>query len=215
MKKLSQEDTKNLVDSYVQTFGQSGAAKKLSEKGYRSPEGAPIMQAHIYRILNGSSTCLLAPDQENQQQEPSTTEEPIAAVPKRTKQIAAELFEDEELLRKEIVKTGEQLREELIEEEAALQEMERSMPPLIPSIGDRPHREPRHLDQDIKISAVFDRRQPVEFQTDDEGYEESYFGIPRLKRKSVEVKSRPHQPKNFGANLLTTRDLNVRPKNRS
>ncbi len=215
MQKLTLTDTQKLVNSYVQTFGQSGAAKKLSEKGYRSPEGAQILQAHIYRIMHGSTTCLLAPETENQQQEPPITKEPIAAVPKRTKQIAAELFANEELLRQEIIKTGGELREELIEEEAALQEMERSMPPLIPSIGDRPHREARHLEQDIKISAVFDRRQPVEFQTDDEGYEESYFGIPRLKRKSVEVKSRPHQPKNFGANLLSTMDLNVRPKNRS
>lgn len=95
MQKLSLEDTKNLVDSYVQTFGQSGAAKKLTEIGYRSPTGSSILQAHIYRIMNGSSTCLLAPDQEDQQQEPSTTEEPIAAVPKRTKQIAEQLFEDE------------------------------------------------------------------------------------------------------------------------
>ncbi len=210
MKKLSQEDTKNLVDSYVQTFGQSGAAKKLSEKGYRSPEGAQILQPHIYRILNGSSTCLLAPETENQQQEPSTTEEPIAAVPKRAKQIAAELFEDEELLRAEMIKVGEELREELIAEEAALHEMEAKLPPLIPSIGEHPGREARHMEKAARASAVFDRRAEVELDE-----EATFYGIPRLKRKSVEVKSRPHQPKNFGANLLSARDLNVRPKNRS
>ena len=208
MKKLSQEDTKNLVDSYVQTFGQSGAAKKLSEKGYRSPEGAQILQPHIFRILHGSSTCLLAPDQENQQQEPSTTEEPIAAVPKRTKQIAAELFEDEELLRKEIVKTGEQLREELIEEEAALQEMERSLPPLVPCIEDRPYREPRHLEQSIRVSAVFNRRGPAEIDED-----RDFYGIPRMKHsKPVAIVSKPYQPRSYGRSVLSTRDLSVREK---
>jgi len=208
MKKLSQEDTKNLVDSYVQTFGQSGAAKKLSEKGYRSPEGAPIMQAHIYRILNGSSTCLLAPDQENQQQEPSTTEEPIAPVPKRTKQIAAELFEDEELLRAEMIKVGEELREELIAEEAALQEMERSLPPLVPCIENRPHREARHLERDVRVSAVFNRRGPAEIDED-----RDFFGIPCLKHSQpAAIVSRPYQQRRYGQNVISSRDLIVREK---
>ena len=69
MQKMTLADTQKLVNSYVKTFGQSGAAKKLTEEGYMSPEGAQILQPHIYRILNGSSTCLLAPETENQQQE--------------------------------------------------------------------------------------------------------------------------------------------------
>ena len=208
MKKLSQEDTKNLVDSYVQTFGQSGAAKKLTEIGYRSPTGSSILQAHIYRIMNGSSTCLLAPDQEDQQQEPSTTEEPIAAVPKRTKQIAEQLFEDEKLLQQEIVKTAAELREELVAEEIALQELERSLPALVPCTVDHPYREHRHLERDVRISGVFNRREPVEFDENDA----TYFNIPKLKRKPPATTSRPYQPRQYGRNTISVRDLIVHQK---
>lgn len=207
MRKLTLTDTQKIVNDYVKSFGQSGAAKKLSEKGYRSPEGAPIMQAHIFRIMHGSSTCLLAPETENQQQEPSITKEPIAPVPKRTKQIAEQLFEDEELLRKEIIETGEQLREELIEEQRAIEELERSLPPLVPCIESRPYREPRHLEQSIRVSAVFNRRGPAEIDED-----RDFFGIPQLKRKPVEVKSRPYQHRSYGRNIISSRDLSVRQK---
>jgi len=208
MKKLSQEDTKNLVDSYVQTFGQSGAAKQLSEKGYRSPEGAQILQAHIFRILHGSTTCLLAPDQEDQQQEPPITEEPIAAVPKRAKQIAAELFEDEKLLQQEIIETAAELREELVAEEIALQELERSLPALVPCTADHPDREHRHLERDVKISAVFNRRGPAEIDED-----RDFYGIPRMKHSQpAAVVSRPYQPRRYGQNVISSRDLIVREK---
>lgn len=207
MKKLSQEDTKNLVDSYVQTFGQSGAAKKLSEKGYRSPEGAQILQPHIYRILNGSSTCLLAPETENQQQEPPTTKESIAEVPKRAKQIASELFADEEMLQKEIAKTGEELREELIEEQRALEEMERNQPALVPLIESRPYRERRHLDRDVRVSGIFSPRSPIELDEN-----RDFFGIPCMKRKPPATTCRPYQPRRYGQNVLSTRNLSIRKK---
>jgi hypothetical protein len=211
MQKLSLTDTQELVNSYVKTYGQSGAAQKLNEQGYRSPAGASILQAHIYRILNGSSTCLLAPDQENQHQEPPTTKEPIAVVPKRAK-LAAELFANEELLQQEIIKTAEELREELEEERLAIEEMERTQPALVPCIGDRPHCEARHLERDIRISAVFNRRQPVEFKTDDEGKEKCYFGIPQLHHSQPVTNSRPYQPRSYGRNSLSSRDLSVREK---
>lgn len=207
MQKLTLADTQKLVDSYVQTFGQSGAAKSLTEKGYRSPEGAQILQAHIFRIMHGSSTCLLAPDQENQQQEPSTTEEPIAAVPKRAKQIAAELFEDEELLRKEIIEVGEELRQELIEEQLTLEEMERSLPPMVPCTADRPYREHRHLDRDVRVSGIFSLRTPIELDED-----RDFFGIPQLKHSAPAVISKPYQPRQYGRNTISTRDLSVREK---
>ena len=208
MQKLSLEDTQKLVDSYVQTFGQSGAAKQLSEKGYKSPTGSSILQGHIFRILHGSSTCLLAPDQEDQQQEPSTTEEPIAAVPKRTKQIAEQLFEDEKLLQQEIVKTAAELREELVAEEIALQELERSLPALVPCTVDHPYREHRHLERDVRISGVFNRREPVEFDENDA----TYFNIPKLKRKPPATTSRPYQPRQYGRNTISVRDLIVHQK---
>ena len=208
MQKLTLEDTQKIVGSYVQTFGQSGAAKMLNEKGFRSPEGSSILQAHIYRIMHGSTTCLLAPDQEDQQQEPSTTEEPIAAVPKRTKQIAEQLFEDEKLLQQEIIKTAAELREELVAEEIALQELERSLPALVPCTVDHPYREHRHLERDVRISGVFNRREPVEFDENDA----TYFNIPKLKRKPPATTSRPYQPRQYGRNTISVRDLIVHQK---
>lgn len=207
MRKLTLTDTQKIVNDYVKSFGQSGAAKQLSEKGYRSPEGHPILQAHIYRILHGSTTCLLAPETENQQQEPPITKEPIAAVPKRTKQIAAELFANEELLRQEIIKTGEELREELIEEQRALEEMERNQPALVPLIESRPYRERRHLDRDVRVSGIFSPRSPIELDEN-----RDFFGIPCMKRKPPATTCRPYQPRRYGQNVLFTRDLSIRKK---
>ena len=205
---MTLEDTQKLVDSYVKTYGQSGAAQKLNEQGYRSPMCATILQAHICRIMNGSSTCLLAPEQENQQQELPITREPIAAIPNRAKQIAEELFANEELLKQEMIRTGEQLKQELEEEQRALEEMERSQPPMVPLIESHPYREARHLERDIRISAVFNRRGPV--QLDEEA---TFYGIPRLKHsKPAVIESRPYQPRSYGRNSLSTRDLSVREK---
>jgi len=208
MQKLSLEATQEIVNSYVKSFGQSGAAKQLNEKGYRSPEGAQILQAHIFRIMHGSTTCLLAPETENQQQEPPITERPIAAIPKRAKKIAEELFANEQLLRKEMIKIGENLKEELLEEEAALQELERSQPPMVPCTESRPYRERRHLDRDVRVNAIFNRRGPV--QLDEEA---TFYGIPRMKHsKPAVIESRPYQPRQYGRNSLSTRDLSVREK---
>ena len=204
MKKLSLEATQELVDSHVKSYGQRGAAQKLTEKGYRSPEGAQILQAHIFRIINGSGTCLLAPETEDQQQQKPTTKEPIASVPKIQKRIAEELFANEELLQQ----TSEELRQELEDERLALEELERSMPPLVPCTGDHPHRERRHLERDIKVSAIFNRRGAVEL--DEEGA--TYFNIPKLKHKPPAIVSRPYQPRQYGRNVISSRDLSVRQK---
>ena len=206
MQKMTLADTQELVNSYVKSFGQSGAAKQLTEKGYRSPEGAQILQAHIYRIMHGSTTCLLAPEQENQQQEPPITEEPIAAIPKIQKRIAAELFENEELLQQEIAKTVAELGQELIEEQHAIEELERSLPPMVPCTESRPYREARHLEKDIRVSAVFNRRQPVELDED-----RDFFGIPCLHHKPVTT-SRPYHPRSYGRNTISTKDLSIREK---
>jgi len=206
MQKMTLEDTQKIVNSYVESFGQRVAARKLTEKGFRSPEGAQILQPHIYRILNGSTTCLLAPDQEDQHQEPPITKEPIAAVPKRAKQIAEELFADEELLRQEIIETGEQLKQELIDEQAAIEEMERSQPPMVPCTESRPYRERRHLEKDVRVSAVFNRRGAVELDED-----RDFFGIPCLRHKPVTT-TRPYQQRRYGRNSLSSRDLSIHQK---
>ena len=206
MKKLSLEASQSLVCSFVKSFGQSGAAQKLTEMGYRSPTGAQILQAHIYRILNGSGTCLLAPETENQQQQAPPTKEPIAPVPKIQKRIAEELLADEELLQKEIVKTSVELREELEDERRAIEELERSMPPLVPCTGDHTHREHRHLERDVKVSGIFNRRADVELE------DRSYFGIPRMKHPQPVTICRPYQRRNFGQNVISSKDLSIHQK---
>lgn len=207
MKKLSSEETKNIVGSYARSFGQRGAARALNDQGYRSPEGYPLQQPHIARVLSGGCTCFLAPEEGEHQQQQSI-EKPIAAVPKIQKRIAEELFEDEELLQQEIIKTAAELREELEDERLALEEMERSMPPLVPSIGNRPHREHRHMERDVRVSAIFNRRADVELEDRD------FYGIPRMKHSSpVTTTSRPYQPRQYGRNVLsTTKDLSIRSK---
>lgn len=61
MKQLSHDETRELVNSYVKSFSQRGAARHLTKIGYRSPEGKPISQGHIARILSGSQTCFQSP----------------------------------------------------------------------------------------------------------------------------------------------------------
>jgi hypothetical protein len=205
MQKMTLEDTQKLVDSYVKTYGQSGAAQKLNEQGYRSPMCATILQAHICRIMNGSSTCLLAPETEDQQQEPPITKEPIAAAPKRRREIE-KILASEELLQKEIAKTAAEIEQELIAEQAAIEEMERSLPPLVPLIESRPHREARHMEKAARVNAIFDRRSEVKL--DEDRY---FFGIPCLRHKPV-TNSRPYQQRRYGQNVLSTRDLSVHQK---
>ena len=107
-----------------------------------------------------------------------------------------------------MIRTGEQLKQELEEEQRALEEMERSQPPMVPLIESHPYREARHLERDIRISAVFNRRGPV--QLDEEA---TFYGIPRLKHsKPAVIESRPYQPRSYGRNSLSTRDLSVREK---
>lgn len=202
---MTLEDTQKLVDSYVKTYGQSGAAQKLNEQGYRSPMCATILQAHICRIMNGSSTCLLAPETEDQQQEPPITKEPIAAAPKRRREIE-KILASEELLQKEIAKTAAEIEQELIAEQAAIEEMERSLPPLVPLIESRPHREARHMEKAARVNAIFDRRSEVKL--DEDRY---FFGIPCLRHKPV-TNSRPYQQRRYGQNVLSTRDLSVHQK---
>jgi len=206
MRQLSLEETKNIVSSYTKSYGQRGAARALNDQGYRSPEGYPLQQPHISRVLSGGCTCFLAPEEGEHQQQQSI-ENPIAPIPKMQKKIAEELFQDEELLEAEIIKSAQELREELIEEQHAIEEMERSMPPLIPSIGNRPHREHRHMERDVRVSAIFNRRADVELEDRD------FYGIPCLKHISpVTITSRPYHPRRYGRNVVSSTDLSVHQK---
>lgn len=54
--------TRDLAESYTKSFGQRGAARKLTERGYKSPTGKPISRGHIYKILNGEEICFQEPE---------------------------------------------------------------------------------------------------------------------------------------------------------
>lgn len=206
MKKLSSEETKNVVGSYARSFGQRGAARALNDQGYRSPEGYPLQQPHIARVLSGGCTCFLAPEEGEHHQQQSI-EKPIAPIPKMQKRIAEELFADEELLQQEIAKTTAELGQELIEEQHAIEEMERSMPPMVPCTESRPYRERRHIERDVRVSGIFSPRSPIELDED-----RSFFGIPCLKHNQPVTTCRPYQQRNFGQNVISSRDLSVHQK---
>src|SRR5690606_19351793 len=102
---------------------------------------------------------------------------------------------------------GEELKQELEDEQAALEEMERTQPALVPLIESRPYRERRHLDRDVRVSAVFNRREPV--QLDEEA---TFYGIPRMKHSSPVTTTRPYQQRRYGRNSLSSRDLSIHQK---
>jgi hypothetical protein len=77
MKELSVEETTELANAYVKTFGYREAARKLTERGYKSREGKEIRHAHLSRILSGSPSQFLGP-------EPEAKEEPLQKPPERS-----------------------------------------------------------------------------------------------------------------------------------
>jgi len=102
-----------------------------------------------------------------------------------------------------------QLRDELEAEEAARQEKEMNLPPLVPRPSDHTRAEHSHPQRFARPHAVFNRRQPIEIKTDEQGNEECFFGIPKLVHKSPATTSRPYQPKSYGQNFVSTRDLSA------
>jgi len=232
-KLLSHDETRTLVDSYVKTFSQRMAAKKLTERGYRSPEGKPISQGHIFRILNGSETCFQSPPepQETKADSPQVTETPkeeppllvvkeeepapwnprplidqtvaddFAALTEEEKQRIADAKAFEELRREELLN---EIEEEESEEEQEPRQSKKHLQ-KVPTPSDYTRREHPKPAQHARLHAVFNRRGPVEFETDENGEEKCFFGIPRLHHKRSQTTCRPYQPKSYGANRLSTR----------
>jgi hypothetical protein len=97
--------------------------------------------------------------------------------------------EDEE----DLYEVRRQLREELEDEEAERQEREMNLPPEVPRTSDYTHSEHSHLQRDVRVSAVFNRRGPVELD-EDRG---DFFGLPRLRRQPQKVVTKPHEPRSF------------------
>ena len=104
----------------------------------------------------------------------------------------------------------QRLKNELIAEEEARQEKELTCRPLSPP--PRPWGEHPNVQQLARPHAVFSRRGPAEIKTDEEGNEESFFGIPKLVHKPPVTKSRAYEPKSYGGFSLSTKDINVRRK---
>jgi len=230
---LSQSETREITESYVKSFGQRGAARKLTERGYRSPEGKPISQGHISRILNGAETSFQSPPEPEereadspraieppQEEPPHLVAEESESAPWSPKPLIDQsvvdnfvAFTPEEQQKIDAARAFAELRrEELLNELEAEAEEDEEEPrqsrkhlQTVPSPSDYTRKEHPKPAQHARLHAVFNRRGPVEFETDESGEEKLFFGIPRLHHKQPHTTSRPYQPKSYGQNRLSTR----------
>jgi len=100
----------------------------------------------------------------------------------------------------------QRLKEQLLEEVEAAKLKEASLPPRVPSPGDHTSKEHTQVERLARVSGIVDFRKPVEFADDDlEQKEQTYFGIPRLKRRPPTTTHKPYEPKSFGQNVIRTR----------
>jgi len=238
MKELTTEETTELANAYVKSFGYREAARKLAERGFRSRENKEIRHAHLSRILSGSTTQFLAPEPEPKEEAPQSPAKPVSAKagspppevptpaltprpkpplpsPLVVKEDVAVPFSDEEIEREEALrelhtKNRAALREELETGEELRKLKEEELPGLVPAPSGRG--EHPHVQQLARPHAVFSRRGPAEIKTDEEGNEESFFGIPKLIHKPPVTKSRAYEPKSYGGFSISSKDINVRRK---
>ncbi|MHB8119575.1 MAG: hypothetical protein ACYDHX_12750 [Methanothrix sp.] len=212
MKQLTLEESRTIIESFVKSFGQRGAARKLTERGYRSPEGRPLQQGHISRILAGSYTMLQAPEEPPKAVVPAPISIPEATYsigeptpehcleqgpapasppPTTTIDLRPEPGPREDLEGLEGV-VVEPTSEPELEDLTVLQEDE-VLTPLTPNPGDHTSPEHRHLERDVRISAVFNRRGEVQLD-EDRG---DFFGVPRLARQPQKVITKPHEARSY------------------
>ena len=213
-------------------------AKMLNEGGFKSEAGESITTADINRFMAGDENSIIVPEDADLPEPPKsapTPKEKVAAIvdqflplveekPEETTPPEVEELEDlahelegeekfmpeplEEISREELhAENRKILKEELMDQEEARKFKEANLPGLVPAPRDYTHTEHAHPQELARVHAVFSPRAPVELEEDS-----SFFNIPRLKRKPVEVRTRPHESKSFGANVLSTRDLNVRKR---
>jgi hypothetical protein len=213
MKQLSLVDTQNLVSKLTKSLGERGAARALNKAGYQSPEGSQVRQGHVSRIQSGSYTQLLAPE-EPIEAIPAPVPSPITARPPVGEPYPEHCIESGPALvssskgkanlpwasdGEEIEPTPDprevrrRLREELLTEEADRKEREENAPPEVPRTSDYSRSEHTNLERSARVSGIFNRRAPVEF---DEARGD-YFGLPRLQRQPPKVTSKPYEPRSF------------------
>ena len=221
-------------------FGRSkkDIAKMLNEGGFKSEAGESITTADINRFLSGDENSIIVPEDADLPEPPKpapTPKEKVAAIvdqflplveekPEETTPPEVEELEDlahelegeeefmpeplEEISREELhAENRKILKEELMDQEEARKFKEANLPSLVPAPRDYTHNEHAHPQELARVHAVFSPRAPVELEEDS-----SFFNIPRLKRKPVEVRTRPYEPKSFGSNVISTRDLSVRKR---
>lgn len=175
---LSTEETRALVNDYVRSFGQRGAARHLTKAGYRSPRGNDIRIGTIQRVLNGVDTCFRAPSPPSKPDsvesaliEPDPVETAATATTAPSAQSQA-IHDDVDYL-------FEEEPNDDTEESATIPESCNFRS------GMGPHTK-------AQVTGIFSFRQPVELEED-----KTFFGLPRLKRQPPKITSRPHQPRTY------------------
>lgn len=97
------------------------------------------------------------------------------------------------------------LRQQLEDEVAATKLKEASLPQLVPTVEDHTSSEHQHVERLARVTGIINFRQPVQFADDDtEQPEQTFFGIPRLKRSPSTTITKPYEPKSFGQNTIRT-----------
>ena len=98
------------------------------------------------------------------------------------------------------------LKEQLLEEVEAAKLKEKEGPKRVPSPADHCSIEHPHPQRLARVSGVMNFRQEIQFEDDDlEKPEQTFFGIPRLKRQPPRTISKPYEEKSFSQNTIRTR----------
>ena len=207
MKQLTLDDTRDLVSKLVRSIGERATARKLTEMGYKSPEGKEVRQGHVARIMGGSFTMLQAPEEPPIEPISAPVSTPAAryAIPEPAPEhylekgpVSANASPNIGVSVKE---TGEdqdprevrRLREELLDQEELRKELEENAPPEVPRTSDYSRSEHSHPERFAKVSGIFSRRGEVQLDPDDK----DFFGIPRLARQPQKTIVKPHETKSY------------------
>lgn len=200
-------------------------AKMLNESGFKSEAGESITTADINRFMAGDENSIIVPEDADLPEPPKSAPTPKGKVTAIVDQFLPLVEEKPEETTPPEVEELEDLAHELEEHEARRSELEAELqddveaqkerdehrPPKVPRPSDYTHTEHVGPAQHARVSGIFSPRAPIELDEN----ESTFFNIPRLKRKPVEVRTRPHEVTHFGANVLSTRDLSIRQKKRA
>ena len=226
MRQLSLKDTQDLIDRYVKSYGQRGAAKALSRAGYRSPENCDIRQGHISRIQAGSYTMLQAPEEPPIEPISAPASTPIAArppIPEKTPEhylergpvssnasldiklsiedssIAANASPEKRLSIKEAGRDQDprEVRRQLRQELETQEELRKERE------ENSPPEVPRTSDYSRSEHSHPERNARISAVFSKRGEvqldpdDKDFFGIPRLAKQPQKVVTKPYEPKTY------------------